>query len=105
MPVAFVPNQRRLRLNDGEIGMLRPGRKCEGGAQGNVNDRRSEPSDSTSHHWCRNKGLEKLRGNKGANRAIADSSVTDQRIQDRYLWPSQSFRPGAEPETRRRNRQ
>jgi len=52
VPLAFVPNQRRLRLNDGEIGMLRPGRKCEGRAQGNVNDRRSDPSDSTSHHWC-----------------------------------------------------
>ena len=50
MPLAFMANQRRLGLNDGETGMLGPGRKFEGGAQGNVNDRRSELRDSTSHH-------------------------------------------------------
>ena len=49
MPLGFVPDQRRLRLNDAEIGMLLR-RKCEGCAQGNANDRRSELDDSTSHH-------------------------------------------------------
>jgi len=42
MPLGFVPNQRRLRLNDAEVRMLRPRRKREGRAQGNANDRYSK---------------------------------------------------------------
>jgi hypothetical protein len=49
MPLGFVPDQRRLRLNDAEVRMLRPRRKREGRAQGNANDRRSKLYDLGSH--------------------------------------------------------
>jgi len=49
MPLSFVPNQRRLCLNDAEVGMLAPGRKREGSAQGDANHRRSKVDDLASH--------------------------------------------------------
>jgi hypothetical protein len=49
MLLAFVPNQRRLRLNDAEVRMLRPRRKREGRAQSNANDRSSKPDDPACH--------------------------------------------------------
>jgi hypothetical protein len=38
VPLAFVPNQRCLRLDDAEPRMLISGRKCQGRAKGNAND-------------------------------------------------------------------
>jgi hypothetical protein len=49
MPLGFVSNQRRLRLNDAEVLMLTPRRKREGRAQGNPNDRHSKLNDLGSH--------------------------------------------------------
>jgi hypothetical protein len=49
MPLAFVPNQPRLRLNNAEVRMLSVRRKREGGAVGNANDSCGKPNDLGSH--------------------------------------------------------
>jgi hypothetical protein len=45
MPLAFVLNQRRLRLNNAKVRMLIPRRIREGRAQGNTNDRYGKFND------------------------------------------------------------